>query len=96
MLQLPSMTFALCRRHHFFDLGRHIYSQPSLPTTVSSSRHRAVVPHITKLYKSLSGNPEDIAKEKARLAANQVKGPVLVEDIFLYFNALKGLSGPYI
>ncbi|KAI7737093.1 hypothetical protein M8C21_019174 [Ambrosia artemisiifolia] len=43
----------------------------------------------------LQGDPEDIAKEKARLAANQVKGHVLVEDTCLCFNALKGLPGPY-
>ncbi|KAJ1432368.1 Inosine triphosphate pyrophosphatase [Sesbania bispinosa] len=44
----------------------------------------------------LQGEPEDISKEKARLAALQVKGPVLVEDTCLCFNALKGLPGPYI
>ncbi|KAI3743110.1 hypothetical protein L1987_60813 [Smallanthus sonchifolius] len=44
----------------------------------------------------LQGDPEYIAKEKARLAANQVKGPVLVEDTCLCFNALMGLPGPYI
>ncbi|CAI0552377.1 unnamed protein product [Linum tenue] len=44
----------------------------------------------------LQGEPEDISKEKARLAAIEVKGPVLVEDTCLCFNALKGLPGPYI
>ncbi|CAI0459170.1 unnamed protein product [Linum tenue] len=44
----------------------------------------------------LQGEPEDISKEKARLAALEVKGPVLVEDTCLCFNALKGLPGPYI
>ncbi|CAO2822046.1 unnamed protein product [Amaranthus hypochondriacus] len=44
----------------------------------------------------LQGEPEDISKEKARLAATQVNGPVLVEDTCLCFNALKGLPGPYI
>ncbi|CAN1144654.1 Inosine triphosphate pyrophosphatase [Linum perenne] len=44
----------------------------------------------------LQGEPEDISKEKARLAAVEVKGPVLVEDTCLCFNALKGLPGPYI
>ncbi|EFH44599.1 hypothetical protein ARALYDRAFT_493541 [Arabidopsis lyrata subsp. lyrata] len=39
----------------------------------------------------LQGEPEDISKEKARLAALQVNGPVLVEDTCLCFNALKGL-----
>ncbi|RXH78486.1 hypothetical protein DVH24_002004 [Malus domestica] len=41
----------------------------------------------------LQGEPEDISKEKARLAAIQVNGPVLVEDTCLCFNALKGLPG---
>ncbi|KAK3157702.1 hypothetical protein QOZ80_2AG0126740 [Eleusine coracana subsp. coracana] len=44
----------------------------------------------------LQGEPEDISKEKARMAASQVNGPVLVEDTCLCFNALKGLPGPYI
>ncbi|PPR89824.1 hypothetical protein GOBAR_AA30863 [Gossypium barbadense] len=41
----------------------------------------------------LQGEPEEISKEKARLAAVQVNGPVLVEDTCLCFNALKG---PYV
>ncbi|PKI51873.1 hypothetical protein CRG98_027706 [Punica granatum] len=41
----------------------------------------------------LQGEPEEISKEKARLAAIQVNGPVLVEDTCLCFNALKGLPG---
>ncbi|XP_058182161.1 inosine triphosphate pyrophosphatase isoform X4 [Rhododendron vialii] len=44
----------------------------------------------------LQGEPEEISKQKARLAANEVNGPVLVEDTCLCFNALKGLPGPYI
>lgn len=44
----------------------------------------------------LQGEPEDISKEKARMAASQINGPVLVEDTCLCFNALKGLPGPYI
>ncbi|KAI3841939.1 hypothetical protein MKW92_027862 [Papaver armeniacum] len=44
----------------------------------------------------LQGEPEEISKEKARLAAIQVNGPVLVEDTCLCFNALQGLPGPYI
>lgn len=44
----------------------------------------------------LQGEPEDISREKARLAAIKVNGPVLVEDTCLCFNALKGLPGPYI
>lgn len=44
----------------------------------------------------LQGVPEDIAKEKCRLAARQVNGPVMVEDTSLCFNAMGGLPGPYI
>ena len=43
------------------------------------------------------GEPDDIVKEKCKAAANVVKGPVLVEDTCLCFNALKGLPGnPFI
>eukprot|EP01102_Stenamoeba_stenopodia_P017738 TRINITY_DN6400_c0_g1_i1.p1 TRINITY_DN6400_c0_g1~~TRINITY_DN6400_c0_g1_i1.p1 ORF type:complete len:214 (+),score=64.69 TRINITY_DN6400_c0_g1_i1:53-643(+) len=44
----------------------------------------------------LQGDPEEISKEKCRIAAKQVNGPVMVEDTALCFNALKGLPGPYI
>ena len=37
-----------------------------------------------------------MAKEKCRLAAEQIKGPVMVEDTSLCFNALGGLPGVYI
>ncbi|KAF5195223.1 Inosine triphosphate pyrophosphatase [Thalictrum thalictroides] len=47
-------------------------------------------------FPELQGEPEEISKEKARLAALQVNGPVLVEDTCLCFNALQGLPGPYI
>ncbi|XP_027119582.1 inosine triphosphate pyrophosphatase [Coffea arabica] len=42
------------------------------------------------------GEPEDISKEKAKIAAKEVNGPVLVEDTCLCFNALEGLPGPYV
>jgi inosine/xanthosine triphosphate pyrophosphatase family protein len=49
------------------------------------------------LFSILSkGEPEDIAKEKCRIAAREVSGPVMVEDTCLCFNAYKGLPGPYI
>lgn len=44
----------------------------------------------------LQGEPEEISIEKCRLAAEKVKGPVIVEDTSLCFNALKGLPGVYI
>lgn len=42
------------------------------------------------------GDPEEITREKAKLAAEKVQGAVLIEDTSLCFNALKGLPGPYV
>jgi len=42
------------------------------------------------------GEPEDVAVDKCKLAAEQVCGPVIVEDTSLCYNALKGLPGIYI
>jgi inosine triphosphate pyrophosphatase len=44
----------------------------------------------------LQGEPEEVAKEKCKLAAKQVGGPVFCEDTSLCFNALHGLPGIYI
>jgi len=44
----------------------------------------------------LQGEPDDIVKEKAKLAADKTGKTVFVEDTCLCFNALKGLPGPYI
>ena len=44
----------------------------------------------------LQGDPLEIAKEKCRIAAKEVNGPVLTEDTSLCFNALHGMPGPYI
>ncbi|KAK6026093.1 tRNA dimethylallyltransferase [Ostertagia ostertagi] len=42
------------------------------------------------------GEPDYVAERKAREAAEQVQGPILVEDTSLCFNAFKGLPGVYI
>ena len=44
----------------------------------------------------LQGDPEYVAREKCRLAADIVKGAVMVEDSGLCFNALGGLPGIYV
>mmetsp|Transcript_32805 Transcript_32805/g.104617 ORF Transcript_32805/g.104617 Transcript_32805/m.104617 type:complete len:202 (-) Transcript_32805:458-1063(-) len=43
----------------------------------------------------LQGEPEDIAREKCKVAAAAAQGPVMCEDTLLCFNALNGLPGPY-
>lgn len=42
------------------------------------------------------GEPEDVAREKCKLATQHIRGPCLTEDTSLCFNALGGLPGPYI
>jgi inosine triphosphate pyrophosphatase len=44
----------------------------------------------------LQGEAFEIAKEKCKLAAQEVNGPVFTEDTSLCFNALNGMPGPYI
>jgi len=44
----------------------------------------------------LQGLPNDVAENKCKHAAALVKGPVLVEDTSLCFNALNGLPGVYV
>ena len=47
----------------------------------------------------LQGNPEDIVRGKLKLAlekAKKLKGPILLEDTSLCFNAYGGLPGAYI
>lgn len=44
----------------------------------------------------LQGEPGDVAREKAKIAASTLGVPVIVEDTSLCFNALGGLPGVYI
>lgn len=41
----------------------------------------------------MQGEVEEISKEKCRIAAREVGGPVMVEDTSLCYNALQGLPG---
>jgi inosine triphosphate pyrophosphatase len=44
----------------------------------------------------LQGEPDEIVKEKAKLACKRTKKAVFVEDTSLCFNALNGLPGPFV
>jgi len=57
---------------------------------------RYVVRHRRIDLPELQGEPVEVALEKARVAAIEVKGPVIVEDTSLCYYALNGLPGPYI
>ncbi|EEB08635.2 nucleoside triphosphatase [Schizosaccharomyces japonicus yFS275] len=44
----------------------------------------------------IQGSTDEVTIEKCRTAAEIVKGPVIVEDTWLGFNAMNGLPGAYI
>ncbi|KAI0019620.1 putative ham1 family protein [Xylariomycetidae sp. FL0641] len=44
----------------------------------------------------VQGELDAVTRAKCRVAADRVRGPVLVEDTCLCFDALNGLPGPYI
>ncbi|KAK6435768.1 nucleoside triphosphate pyrophosphohydrolase ham1 [Oleoguttula sp. CCFEE 5521] len=44
----------------------------------------------------IQGTIEEISRDKARRAVDEVKGPVLVEDTCLCFDAFDELPGPYV
>jgi len=54
------------------------------------------VQHVDIDLPELQGDPLDIAREKARTAAERVGASVIVEDTSLCFRALNGMPGPYI
>ncbi|KFM65736.1 Inosine triphosphate pyrophosphatase, partial [Stegodyphus mimosarum] len=53
--------------------------------------------HYVKLdLPEYQGDSDFVSKSKCRSATSVVKGPVIVEDTSLCFNAFHGLPGPYI
>ena len=82
----------------FFDRGLTLTTFVSINCSKESyfSCLRSRVLFDSFLVPEYQGDPEDISKEKAKIAAKHVQGPVLVEDTSLCFNALHGLPGPYI
>ena len=82
----------------FFDRGLTLTTFVSINCSEESyfSCLRSRVLFDSFLVPEYQGDPEDISKEKAKIAAKHVQGPVLVEDTSLCFNALHGLPGPYI
>lgn len=82
----------------------HIFSS-SVSNKFTTKKQIEFVPYFFLGYQLTSakvdlpeyqGEMEDISREKCRIAVNQIKGPVLVEDTCLCFDALGGLPGPYI
>lgn len=82
-----TLTFVTGNRKKLEEVAAILASSPDCPFELRSEK--VDLPE-------LQGEPEDIAREKCRLAAEKIGGPVLVEDTCLCFNALGGLPGPYI
>jgi len=68
---------------------RAILSSGGEPLPLAISNQKIDLPE-------LQGEPEEVAAEKCKLAAEAVGGPVMCEDTSLCFNALGGLPGVYI
>ncbi|KAI5850908.1 inosine triphosphate pyrophosphatase-like protein [Tricharina praecox] len=86
--------------------GQPTMPQPLVFVTGNANKLREVqailgsaVPSLTNRaldLPELQGSIEEITLDKARRAAAEIGGPVLVEDTCLCFNALHGLPGPYV
>lgn len=83
----PSVVFVTGNKKKLEEVVSILSVDQELPFTLSSMKID---------LPELQGEPEDISKEKCRLASLEVAGPVIVEDTSLCFNALHGLPGPYI
>lgn len=81
--------FCSSNRNKFVEFTAILNSQfPDLAKRLQVSMANVDLPE-------LQGEPEDICSEKCRLAFQQVKRRVIVEDTSLGFHAFKGLPGPY-
>lgn len=81
----PSLTFVTGNAKKLKEVQEILGNAGS----VSITNHKLDLPE-------LQGDPEDIAREKCRLAAEQITGNCMIEDTSLCFDALGGLPGPYI
>jgi inosine triphosphate pyrophosphatase len=72
------------------------FSNFSKKITFVTGNKKKIEEAIAILVPEFQGEPEQISKEKCKLAIKEIGGPVIVEDTCLCYNALKGLPGPYI
>ncbi|GLC76767.1 hypothetical protein PLESTF_001831500 [Pleodorina starrii] len=79
--------FATGNKKKLEEVAAILASGAALPFTVEAAKLD---------LPELQGEPEEISKEKCRIAAREVGGAVMVEDTSLCFNAMHGLPGPYI
>ena len=82
----PAITFVTGNRKKLEEVVAILGD--SLPFSIVSAK--------IDLPELQGADPVEVSLEKCRLAAEQVQGPVLVEDTSLCYNALQGLPGIYI
>jgi inosine triphosphate pyrophosphatase len=83
----PAITFVTGNKKKLEEVKKILADGQELPFEITNQKID---------LPELQGDPVEIAKEKCRLAAKTINGPVLTEDTSLCFNALNGMPGPYI
>ncbi|KAL3906859.1 MAG: hypothetical protein SGILL_009106, partial [Bacillariaceae sp.] len=83
----PAITFVTGNKKKLEEIKQILTTGAEIPYEITNQKLD---------LPELQGDPVEIAKEKCRLAAQKVNGPVFTEDTSLCFNALNGLPGPYI
>lgn len=88
MSAIPAITFVTGNAKKLEEVQRILAAKGNVPFHVTNQK--------IDLPELQGNDPEEIAKEKCRLAAKEVQGPCFTEDTSLCFHALNGLPGPYI
>ncbi len=84
--KIPTLTFVTGNKKKLEEVQK-ILSTDGMITSFQLTNKKIDLPE-------LQGDPIEIAQEKCRLAAEEIQGPVFIEDTSLCFNALNGLPGP--
>lgn len=87
--ELPPLTFVTGNKKKLEEV-KYIFSSTSKNLPFEITNQKIDLPELQ------GDDPVEIAKEKCKLAADQIQGPCFTEDTSLCFYALGGLPGPYI
>ena len=83
-----TLSFVTGNKKKLEEVQKMLSSNTELPFAVTNQK--------LDLPELQGDNPLEIAKEKCRIASEQIQGACFIEDTSLCFNALGGLPGPYI
>ena len=87
-MRKPTLTFVTGNVNKLKEVQKILNAVDNLPFDIVNQK--------VDLPELQGDDPVTIAREKCRLAMQQVKGPCFIEDTSLCFNALNGMPGPYI